>query len=146
MKFVAWFFLLGTLGLTWNGYRGLAEGVSVITHFNLQNELRQFIADYVKSHAPGVEQVSFVRFWTEPVEKGQVRAVFEYEFTSKDEKGESVSSRINGLAYLSPVAETQNWSLERVEVNDQVIEFQTDTVITPDPHTGSSAPGGADSH
>ena len=138
MKFVATFILLGLLAWTWNGYKH-ADEIPVAIHFRLQNELQLFITQYIQQHVSGAEKVQFYRFWTEPTNaKGaapnEVRAVFEYSFDSKDESGSLVTSHMTGAAFLTPTTPTSDsnsaqWNLDRVEIDNQIIDFKTGSVV-----------------
>lgn len=131
MKFFALILLFVLLAWSWQGYKHTGD-VPVAVHYNLQTELRTFIIDYVEKNVPGATQIQFHRFWTEPTQTSEVRAVFEYSFESKDGRGETTSTRLKGVAYLTPEAGgLDQWSLDRVEVNNQTIDFQNGSTISP---------------
>lgn len=130
MKFLSVIFLLIALTWSWRGYKNTSE-VPVVVHHHLQTELRNFIAEYVEQNAPGATNILFHRFWTEPTQTSEVRATFEYSFDSKNNEGEGATTRLRGYAYLSPQGGVDQWSLDRIEVNNQVIDFKNGSTISP---------------
>lgn len=130
MKFLSVIFLLIILVWSWRGYKNTSE-VSVAIHHHLQTELRNFITEYVMQNAPQATNVLFHRFWTEPTQTAEVRAIFEYSFDSKNDENENTTTRLRGFAYLSPQGGVDQWSLDRIEVNNQIIDFKNGSVISP---------------
>lgn len=117
---------------SWNGYKHNSD-VPVLVHFQLQNELKDFIVEYVTQNQAGSSNVLFHRFWTEPTLTKEIRAAFEYSFDVTDDKGEKTNAVLTGYAYLTPKEGGENeWSLDRVEINNQVIEFQKGSLVTPE--------------
>src|SRR5205809_985026 len=52
-------------------------------------------------------------------------------FDSKGETGETTSTRLKGFAFLTPEGGLDQWSLDRIEINNQVIDFKSGSVVTP---------------
>ena len=131
MKFLSIIFLLGALVWSWQGYKNSSD-VPVAVHYNLQNELKNFIIEYVGKNLPSAQQIEFHRFWTEPTQGQDVRAVFEYSFLTKEADGQEAETRLTGYAWLSPDPQKKaEWSLDRIEINNQVIDFKTGAVVPP---------------
>ncbi len=133
MKFLSIVILLALMAWTWTGYKSTAD-VSVITHVELQNELKNFISGYIEQNVKGYSNIQFVRFWTEPTHTKEIRAVFEYSFDVTDANNESTTTLLKGYAYLTPQEGTGEWSLDKVEINDQVIEFKDGAIVKGDPN------------
>ncbi len=72
MKFLSIIILLALMSWTWTGYKSTAD-VSVITHVELQNELKGFIIGYIQENVKGSTNIQFVRFWTEPTNTKEIR-------------------------------------------------------------------------
>jgi hypothetical protein len=130
MKFLSLIILIVLLGWTWAGYKHTGD-VPVAVHYNLQNELRNFIADYIGKNVKGASNLQFYKFWTEPTQTKEVRAVFEYSFDTKNDNNEETTTRLKGYAFLTPEGGLDQWSLDKVEVNNQIIDFKSGSVITP---------------
>ncbi len=138
MKFLSVIILLGLMVWTWDGYKS-TTGISAVTHFELQNELKDFITGYIQQKVEGSSNIRFLRFWTEETTSKEIRAVFEYTFDITDKNKETATTQLKGFAYLNPQGESNEWSLDRVEINDQVIEFKNGSVINAEPPTAPSA-------
>lgn len=131
MKFLSIIILLALMAWTWTGYKSTAD-VTVTTHVELQNELKNFITGYIQENVKGSSNIKFLRFWTEPTTSKEIRAVFEYSFDSIDTNQETTTTALKGYAFLTPREGNSEWSLDRVEINDQVIEFKNGSVVTVD--------------
>lgn len=130
MKFIAVIGLILILVITWRGYKGTSD-VSSLTHYNLQTELKSFITNYIQTHLKGVSNITFQKFFTEPTNTAEVRAVFEYSFDSDSGEGDTARTLLTGYAYLTPQGDQKNWSLDRIEIADQVIDFKNGTLLGP---------------
>lgn len=124
---------------SWDNYKN-THGVPVTIHLQLQEDLKVFIANYIQEHVTGSKNIQFSRFWTETLNSNQVRASFEYSFDTTDATNETTNTMLKGIAYLSPHEDAEQtkeeWSLDRVEINNEVLEFKHGSLVTP----GSPAP------
>lgn len=130
MKFVALFLLVGALAWSWSGYKREAL-VPVSTHYQLQEEMKNLIAEVIASNVQGAKNLEFKKFWTEPTQTDLVRAVFEYSFDSAVATDDAVRSSLRGVAFLKPSADKSSWTLEKVEIEEESAEFEKGVFVQP---------------
>lgn len=105
-----------------------------INEDSVKSALTNFIASYIEQNLEGVSNIRFFNMTTKILDGEKIRAVFMYSFDTPNEKGETVSTLLDGSALL--VKEDSNpasnsWALEEIQVDNEVIEFKDGTVITP---------------
>lgn len=140
MKFVALGVLLLAFIFSWRGTQNPSD-IPAAIHFSLQSELQQFIQKYISENVASAKEIKFHRLWTKPVDIDTVDAQFEYSFLSQADGEGLAKTLLSGTARLNRVqgaeAASEGWSLARVQIDDQTIEFEQGMLIRSD---GSSAP------
>lgn len=131
MKFLSIIFLLAMMAWSWQGYK-VQTDVPAVAHVLLQQELKSFITDYLQKNVKGLINIKFQRFWTETTTSDNIKAVFEYSFDVSDDKAELITTQLTGSATLTPLQDADGWSLDRIEINNQVLEFKNGALIGPD--------------
>ncbi len=138
MKFVALGVLLLVLVWSWRGTQRPGDVPSAI-HMSLQTELQQFIQKYISENVPSVKNIRFHRLWTKPIDVDTVDAQFEYSFSSLAEGEGTAKTILAGSARLNRVPgddpAQEGWSLARVQIDDQTIEFEEGVLIRSDGQT-----------
>ena len=154
MKFVALAVLLLALVCSWREAQSPGD-ISSAIHMSLQSELQQFIQKYIADNVPSAKDIRFHRLWTKPIDIDTVDAQFEYSFSSMAE-GEGMaktilagSARLHRIPGNDPAKE--GWSLARVQIDDQTIEFEEGVMIRSDGQIPAEAPaekgsGSSESH
>ena len=106
--------------------------VSESVHADIQNDLKNIIAEYVQKNLPDSRNLKFEKFWTETVTPNQVKASFVYSFDNPD-GGETAQVQIQGSAILNKVdetAETVTWSFDQLSISDNKVTFTEPIQIT----------------
>jgi len=122
------FALVGTWAMVHNP-RPVAQSV----HIGIQNDLKNIIAEYVSKNVPESKNLRFEKFYTETLNKNQVKAVFVYSFEDKTENGEPAVVGIEGSAILNKIeetAETVTWSFDQLMIQDNKVTFEDPIQIT----------------
>ncbi|MBX9767623.1 MAG: hypothetical protein K2X47_10165 [Bdellovibrionales bacterium] len=143
MKFVSLGVLLLVLIFSWRETQRPGD-IPAAIHFSLQSELQQFIQKYISENVASAKDIKFHRLWTKPVDIDTVDAQFEYSFLSQSD-GEGVAKTLlAGSARLNRVpgkeAASEGWSLARVQIDDQTIEFEQGVLIRSDGNPAPEAP------
>jgi hypothetical protein len=110
--------------------RPVAESV----HIGIQSDLKNIIAEYVQKNLPESKNLVFDKFWTETVNKNQVKASFVYSFDNPSD-GEDATVQIEGSALLNKVdesPETVTWSFDQLMISDNKVTFSEPIQITAD--------------
>jgi len=121
--------LIGSWALV-HSPRPVAESV----HIGIQSDLKNIIAEYVQKNLPESKNLIFDKFWTETMNKNQVKAVFVYSFDNPSD-GETANVQIQGQALLNKVDETPEtvtWSFDELTISDNKITFTDPIQITAD--------------
>lgn len=134
MKIISLIVFLAAIIGTWHfSHRALAVPESI--HVDIQNELKQIIADYVHKQLPTSKNVVFTRFWTQTVNPTKVKASFAYSFDDDGKNGPTTVD-INGYAILNKSKEDANseeWSFDELHISDSGVDFQQPLTITTSP-------------
>lgn len=140
MKYLSLLFLVICMSWSWAISHSPAP-VAETTHVGIQNDLKRLISEYIKENAPEAQGLRFEQFWTQTLNKNQVKAVFSYSF-QQGEEGDPRTARIGieGYALLNrgddPSGEYDVWSLDSLFVENNRIEFKEGTsIVTSGPQT-----------
>lgn len=120
--------LIGSWALVHNP-RPVAQSI----HIGIQNDLKNIIAEYVQKNLPESKNLRFEKFYTEALNKAQVKATFVYSFEDKTQNGEPASVEIEGSAILNKIDETPEtvtWSFDQLMIQDNKVEFTDPIQIT----------------
>lgn len=132
MKIVSVLVFAFALVSTWamvHNPRPVAQSV----HIGIQNDLKNIIAEYVAKNLPESKNLRFEKFYTETLNKNQVKAVFVYTFEDRTENGEPAVVGIEGSAILNKIeetAETVTWSFDQLVIQDNKVTFEDPIQIT----------------
>lgn len=132
MKIVSVLVFAFALVSTWamvHNPRPVAQSV----HIGIQNDLKNIIAEYVAKNLPESKNLRFEKFYTETMNKNQVKAVFVYTFEDRTENGEPAVVGIEGSAILNKIeetAETVTWSFDQLVIQDNKVTFEDPIQIT----------------
>lgn len=132
MKIVSVLVFAFALVSTWamvHNPRPVAQSV----HIGIQNDLKNIIAEYVAKNLPESKNLRFEKFYTETLNKNQVKAVFVYTFEDRTENGEPAVVGIEGSAVLNKIeetAETVTWSFDQLVIQDNKVTFEDPIQIT----------------
>ncbi len=109
------------------------KNVSFEQHVQVQQELSQLIANYIQENLPQMTNFKMHSVYTKAPKKGLMEAHFNYSFTTPLYDGEQLATtELTGTAVLKKIKdEPQEWALERVEVEGEVLTFEDPIVITP---------------
>lgn len=105
--------------------------ISINTHSFIQEDLRNIIKIAIQDALPDAKEISFKRMNTENISENVVRANFIYGFTSLSELGNH-RIEIEGQATLNRYQTTDfgdNWSLDKIQLGDETLEFQEPIII-----------------
>ena len=134
MKYLSALLFILLLRWSWNAAYS-DRPIQLETHTLIQAELAEIIEDVVSKNMPQAENLYFHKLWTENVSKDQIRATFKYSFEDPVD-GDTVEQTVEGFAMLKRIstegADENSWSLEKVQVQGDVIEFKKGLLIAPD--------------
>ncbi len=110
---------------------GAESGVTMDEHIRLQDELTVFIESYVQEHLPNAQNFKMHSIYTKPPRKGLISAYFNYSFSTPDNQA---TTQLLGYAFLKKIkdtSKTEEWSLEKIEIEGEQITFDEPVIITP---------------
>ena len=110
---------------------GAERGVTIDEHVRLQDELTVFIQTYVQKNLPNAQNFRMHSIYTKPPRKGLISAYFNYSFSTSDNQA---TTQLLGYAFLKKIkdtAKTEEWSLEKIEIEGEQITFEQPVIITP---------------
>jgi hypothetical protein len=102
-------------------------------HVQVQQELSQLIASYIKENLPGMIDFKMHSVYTKAPKKGLMEAYFNYSFTTPIQDGAQLATtELSGIAVLKKIKDTPNqeWALEQLNVEGEVLTFTEPIVIT----------------
>jgi hypothetical protein len=110
------------------------KSVSFEQHVQVQQELSQLIANYVKENIPEMTNFKMHSIYTKPPVKGYLEAFFHYTFTSSvPSSTQQAVTELSGSATLRKIKDqpNQEWALEKIEIDGEAVTFTDPVVITP---------------
>lgn len=109
------------------------KSVSFEQHVQVQQELSQLIANYVKENLPNMTNFKMHSVYTLPPKKGLMDAYFNYSFTTAVEgTTQLATTELAGTATLRKLKdEPQEWALEKIAIEGETVNFTDPIVITP---------------
>jgi hypothetical protein len=113
------------------------KSVSFEQHVQVQQELSQLIASYIKENLPEMTGFKMHSIYTKPPVKGFMEAHFSYNFTTVTPNNQQATTELSGFAVLRKLHDTPNqeWALEKIEIEGESLTFADPIVITPDKDT-----------
>lgn len=132
MKYVSTILLVLAMYWTW-GLSRTEQAISQTVHMGIQNDVKQFISEYIQTHSPNSTNLRFEKFWTEAVTDDQVKVIFTYSF---EETGEAGPTRleIDGFAVLNRQKEIVNgieWGIDQIQVTSNNLDYQEPMQVSP---------------
>jgi hypothetical protein len=110
------------------------KSVSFEQHVQVQQELSQLIANYIKENLPQMTNFQMHSIYTKPPVKGFMEAHFSYNFTTTVNDNQQATTELSGFAVLRKIKDTPNqeWALEKIEIEGESLTFNDPIVITSD--------------
>jgi len=109
------------------------KSVSFEQHVQVQQELSQLIAAYIKENLPNMTGFKMHSLYTKSPKKGNLEAYFNYSFTQIAENNQDATTELEGIAVLRKIKDdpTQEWALEKIQIEGESLTFTEPVVITP---------------
>lgn len=110
------------------------KSVSFEQHVQVQQELSQLIAAYIKENLPNMTGFKMHSLYTKTPKKGNLEAYFNYSFTTQaDANSQQATTELEGVAVLRKIKDepAQEWALERIQIEGESLTFTEPVVITP---------------
>ncbi len=122
--------ILLTLLMCWSwAVSQMPNEIAQSTHVQIQRDLKSLIKGYIQKQLPQASNIKFHKFWTESINKNNVKASFSYSFSDESEKVGESTTGIEGAALL--VKNKDSWDLEQLNVTNNTLEFKKPLSITP---------------
>lgn len=109
------------------------KSVSFEQHVQVQQELSQLIAAYIKENLPNMNSFKMHSLYTKSPKKGNLEAYFNYSFSQIAENNQNATTELEGIAVLKKIKDepTQEWALEKIQIDGESLTFTEPVVITP---------------
>lgn len=137
-KIVSLVLFIAALTWTWMQFRN-PDSLSTEVHAAVQSRLQILIEETIKAKRPNIQNLKFLKMYSEKIDDNKIRAYFSYEF---EDPTENTKQRFTGDAVLSRgLSEdptVKKWILQKVKTGQETIEFGEGLAITPDPEPGTS--------
>lgn len=146
MKYLSLFILLLLMSTSWS-YINTPRGISEEAHAGLQDNLQEFITDYIHKELPSAKNLRFERMWTEEISDSKIKASFIYSFDDDSSVEKNTNVQINGYAILNKRPPEKNvdpnknngpsydtWSFDELHILNNHIRFTDGVLIHPDPN------------
>lgn len=109
------------------------KSVSFEQHVQVQQELSQLIANYIKENLPEMTNFKMHSIYTKPPRKDLLEAFFNYSFTAAVNQGTQLATtELSGVAVLRKIKDgpQQEWALEKISIDGETLTFTEPVVIT----------------
>lgn len=126
--------VLFVLALTWTWKQfQKSEPMNTEVHAAVQSRLQILIEETIKSKRPQIQNLKFLRMYSEKIDDNKIKAYFSYEF---EDPSDNTKQRFTGDAILSRgLSEdptVKKWILQKVKTGHETIEFADGLAITPE--------------
>lgn len=147
-KIVSLVLFIFALTWSWMQFRK-PDQMGTEVHAAVQSRLQILIEDTIKNKRPNIQNLRFLKMYSEKIDDNKIKAYFSYEF---EDPSESTKQRFTGDAILSRgLSEDPNikkWILQKVKTGQETIEFTEGLSISsgPDGTTDSTTPAPTSEH
>ncbi len=135
MRYIKLLILSLILSVTWIWVQK-DQKVSELVHAEIQEDLKQLIANYIKKQLPDSKNIMFKNIWSETISDGKVKAHFKYSFDDSDKTAGTAGIAVDGYAILHQKNKRQNnidiWTLEEIQILNNHITFKEGLTLTKD--------------
>ena len=133
------------LSVTWTWVQK-DQNISELVHAEIQEDLQQLIASYIKKQLPNSENIDFKNIWTETLGEGKVKAHFNYSFDDSASEAGNAGVAVKGYAVLhrKPVSAqgTDVWTLDKIQILNNHVTFKEGLTFTKDSLNEQDLPEG----
>ena len=111
------------------------QKVPEIIHAEIQDDLKQTIADYVYQKLPNVKNIKFSNIWSESLGENKIKAHFKYSFDEDSSEVGKSENLIDGFAILNKSDQTDEgatvWSLDEIQILNNHVTFEEGLTFSP---------------
>ncbi len=122
------------------------QKVSELVHAEIQEDLQQLIATYIKKQLPNSKNIDFKNIWSETLGEGKVKAHFNYSFDDSAADAGDAGVAVKGYAVLhrkpTENKKTDLWTLEEIQILNNHVTFKEGLTLTKDSLNESDLPEG----
>jgi hypothetical protein len=122
-KIVSLVFFIFAMAWSWIQFHK-SDQMSTEVHAAVQSRLQILIEETIKNKRPNIQNLRFLKMYSEKLDDNKIKAYFSYEF---EDPSESTKQRFTGDAILSRgLSEDPNvkkWILQKVKAGHETIEF-----------------------
>lgn len=145
MRYINLFILVIFLSVTWSWVQK-DQNVSELVHAEIQEDLQELIATYIKKQLPNSKNIDFKNIWSETLSEGKVKAHFDYSFDDTTVDVGDAGIAVKGYAVLhrkvTSNQKTDVWTLEEIQILNNHVTFKEGLTLTKDSLDEDDLPDG----